>query len=65
MKKKLFLSDTDKKIGGVCGGLAKYLDADPTVIRIIWLIAVFCYGVGLFPYLIVWMIAPREKDILQ
>ena len=36
--KKLYLSQTDKKIAGVCGGIAEYLEVDPTVIRIIFLI---------------------------
>ena len=36
--KKLYLSDTDKMIGGVCGGLAQYFDIDPTIVRIIWIV---------------------------
>ncbi len=39
--KKLYLSDTDKKIGGVCGGLAHYFDIDPTIKRIHWYVADF------------------------
>ena len=47
--KKLYLSDHDKKIGGVCGGLADYFDIDPIILRIIWLVAICCYGTGLSP----------------
>lgn len=39
--KKFYLSDTDKKIGGVCGGIAQYFDIDPIIVRIIWFIAAF------------------------
>lgn len=49
--KKLYLSDHDKKIGGVCGGLADYFDIDPIILRIIWFVAICCYGTGLLLYL--------------
>lgn len=49
--KKFYLSDTDKKIGGVCGGIAQYFDIDPIIVRIIWFVAAFFYGIGLIPYL--------------
>ncbi len=42
--RKLYLSDRDKKIAGVCGGLADYFDIDATIIRIIWFLAAFLYG---------------------
>lgn len=58
--KRLYLSDTDKKIAGVCGGLAEYFDVDPTLIRIIFLILLFCIGGGLLAYLIIWIAAPRH-----
>lgn len=57
----LYLSDTDKKIGGVCGGLAKFLDINVTIIRVIWLIALLCYGTGLLLYIILWIAVPREN----
>ena len=59
--KKLYLSDTDKKIGGVCGGLAQYFDIDPIIMRILWFVAVFFYGIGIIPYLAFWLIVPREN----
>ena len=62
--KKFYLSDTDKKIGGVCGGIAQYFDIDPTLVRIIWVIAFFLYGLGLLPYLICWLVIPRENKVL-
>jgi len=59
--KKLYLSTTDKKIAGVCGGLAAYLGVSSTIIRIIWVILIFGYGVGLLLYLACWLIFPHEK----
>src|SRR5216117_3462244 len=46
-KKKLMRSSTDKKIAGVCAGLADYFDLDPTIVRVVWLLAVLCAGTGL------------------
>jgi phage shock protein PspC (stress-responsive transcriptional regulator) len=57
-KKRLVRSSTDKKIGGVCAGLADYFDLDVTLIRIIWLLAVLCAGTGLLVYVILWMALP-------
>jgi len=63
MKKKLYLSDTDKKIAGVCGGLADYFGIDAMIIRIIWFVLVFGYGTGLILYLAFWLIVPREGKL--
>ena len=49
---------SDKKIFGVCGGLARYFDTDPTIIRIIWAVMVLVYGAGLLVYLIAALIMP-------
>ncbi len=57
-KRRLVRSSTDKKIGGVCGGLADYFDLDPTLIRIVWLLAFLCAGVGLLAYVILWIALP-------
>lgn len=48
----------DKKIAGVCGGVAEYLNCDPTIIRILWAILILCYGTGLIVYLIAALILP-------
>jgi len=57
-KKLLVRSTTDKKIAGVCGGLADYFDFDPTLMRVIWLLAFLFLGVGLPAYLILWAVLP-------
>ena len=58
--KRLFLSQADKKIAGVCGGIAEYLDVDPTVVRLVAVVAGIVTGVIPFviAYLIAWMIIP-------
>lgn len=60
--KKLYLSVADRKIGGVCGGIAEYFDLDPTVVRLAAVLG--CLVTGLFPlvigYLIAWAIIPRK-----
>ena len=57
-KKKLMRSSTDKKIAGVCAGLADYFDLDPTIVRVVWLLAVLCVGTGLLLYVILWIVLP-------
>ncbi len=64
--KKLYLSDVDKKIGGVCGGLGEYFDMDPTVVRVIFiLIALLSLGLGIIAYILIWMIIPRKPKAIQ
>ena len=59
--KKLYLSNTDKKIGGVCGGLGEYFDIDPTLVRVIFiLIALLSVGLGVIAYILIWMVIPRK-----
>lgn len=58
--KRLYRSRTDVMLGGVCGGLAKYLDVDPTVIRLAFVLLFFIGGGGFWIYLILWIIAPLE-----
>jgi len=60
--KKLYLSDTDKKLGGVCGGLGEYFDKDPTLVRVIFvLLVLFSFGFGVLAYLLMWLIIPRHS----
>lgn len=58
--KNLYRSRTNKVIAGVCGGLGEYFSIDPVIIRIIWLICVFAYGVGFLAYIICWIAIPQE-----
>jgi len=56
--KRLMRSSTDKKVGGVCAGLADYFDLDPTLVRIVWLLAIFFAGTGFLIYIILWIALP-------
>lgn len=60
--KQLMLSVKDKKLGGVCGGLAEYLNVDPTIVRLIWVaLSVVPGGLigGAVAYLLAWIIIPK------
>lgn len=57
--KKLYRSRTDKKLAGVCGGLADYLDVDPTIIRLATVFFTFWGGAGLIAYIIGWIMIPE------
>ena len=51
MKKQLMRSGHDKKIAGVCAGVAHYFDMDPTIVRVIWGVLAFGYGAGVVAYI--------------
>ena len=63
--KKLYLSDHDKKIGGVCGGLAEYFDIDPIILRIVWFVFTFACGTGLLLYLGFWLCLPPKNNMKE
>jgi phage shock protein PspC (stress-responsive transcriptional regulator) len=57
-------SMTDRKIGGVCGGLAQHFGADSSIVRVVAAVLIFCSGVvpGLFVYLVLWIAIPLEAE---
>lgn len=59
--KKLFRSNADRKIFGVCGGIAEYLEVDSTIVRIIFLLLLLGMGTGLLAYLICALVMPEKK----
>ena len=62
MEKKLYRSKTDKKLCGVCGGLAEYLGIDSTVVRLILVLAVLFAGVGFLAYIIAALVMPVKPE---
>lgn len=58
--KRLFRSRTDTMVGGVCGGLGVYLDIDPTIVRLFFVLLAFAKGIGFALYFILWIVVPRE-----
>ena len=62
MQKKLYRSNTDKKLCGVCGGLAKYFNMDPTIVRLIAVLLTLFVGGALIAYIICALVIPEEPD---
>lgn len=63
--KKLYKSERDKKIAGVCGGIAEYLNIDSTLIRLAWVLFCLAGGSGIVIYIIAALIMPNESDIID
>jgi phage shock protein C len=62
---RLYRSETDRKIAGICGGIAEIQDIDPTMVRLI-LVAIALIS-GVFPltvaYIIAWIIVPKKSEL--
>lgn len=63
MKKKLYKSTTNKKIAGVCGGIAEYFGIDATWIRLAFCFIALFAGVGILPYLVFAIVLPKDTSI--
>jgi len=61
--KKLYRSTKDRKIAGVCAGLAEYFNIDPTIVRVIFVLLLLPGGLpGILPYALLWLIVPVQPD---
>ena len=62
---RLYRSETNRKIAGVCGGIGEMMDVDPTIIRLAWVILGLVTGIIPFfiGYLIAWWVIPSAKDV--
>lgn len=60
MKKKLYKSSSDKKIAGVCGGIAEYMNVDSTIVRLVCIALVFGWGSGLIAYIVAALVMPEK-----
>jgi phage shock protein C len=58
--RKLYRSRTDRKLAGVCGGLAQYFKLDATLIRVLFVLLTVLGGSGLLVYLAMWILVPDE-----
>ena len=65
MDKRLYRSRTNRIIWGVCGGLAEYFNIDPAIIRVIFVILVLAWGIGIIAYIVLAIIAPLEGGVGQ
>lgn len=63
--KKLYKSVKDKKLCGVCAGVADYLDLDPTMVRIVWTLITMFWGTGLVLYIIAALVMDDNPDELS
>ena len=62
MQKKLYKSNTDKKLCGVCGGIAEYFNIDSTIVRLILVLAVLFAGCGILAYIVAALVMPYKPD---
>ncbi|MGN0106747.1 MAG: PspC domain-containing protein [Hominilimicola sp.] len=60
--KKLYKSGYDRKICGVCGGIAEYLNVDSTWIRLAWAGLICCFGTGILVYFLAALILPDKPN---
>ena len=65
MEKKLYRSRSDKKIAGVCAGLAQYLGVDVTIIRLLVVLLTLFVGGGLIAYIVCALVIPEEPDYVE
>ena len=65
MEKKLYRSEKDSMIAGVCGGIAEYFDVDSTLIRLLTVIFVLLGGAGVVAYIIAWIIIPKNPGLVS
>lgn len=61
--KKLYRSRSDRKIAGICGGLAEYFGADPTLVRVLFVLSILLPGPQVLAYLILWVIIPERPAV--
>ena len=63
MPKKLYrASKKDSIIGGVAAGMAEYVDVDPAIMRLLWVLGALMWGGGILAYIIAWIIIPRKPN---
>ena len=62
MKKRLFKSTTDKKVCGVCGGIAEYFEFDSTLVRLAWIFFTVLGGSGIIAYIVAALVMPKKEE---
>jgi phage shock protein PspC (stress-responsive transcriptional regulator) len=63
-EKRLYRSTTDRRVAGVCGGLADYFGLDATLVRILYFVALILPGgIGILPYVVLWIVLPEQAGI--
>lgn len=62
MGNKLYRSQSDSMLGGVCGGLGAYFRIDPNLIRLLFVVLAVAPGFGIPAYIILWLLLPEESE---
>jgi len=62
---RLYRSEDNRVIGGVAGGLAVYFDLDPNFVRLLFILSVLIFGIGILVYLLLWILLPTESKLKQ
>ena len=57
--KRLYRARSDRKLAGVCAGIADYFGWDPTLVRVGWIVLTLLGGSGILLYLILWLVMPE------
>ena len=58
--KRLYRSRDERVIWGICGGMAKYFNTDPVLVRVLWVLFIFLCGLGILAYIILRFVIPLE-----
>ncbi|MDD2446625.1 MAG: PspC domain-containing protein [Tissierellia bacterium] len=61
MEKRLYRSQKDKVLAGVCGGIGEYFNIDSTIIRLLWLVSIFVFEIGVLLYIIAAVVMPKDE----
>ncbi|MBI4302376.1 MAG: PspC domain-containing protein [Chloroflexi bacterium] len=61
--KRLYRSETERMVAGICGGLAEYFDIDPVLVRLAFVLLAFASGIGIIAYLVLWLIMPPHSKV--
>lgn len=65
VERKLYRSERNRMIAGVCGGLGEYFDVDATIVRLLWVAVTLFVGAGILLYIIACIIMPDEYDLTR
>lgn len=65
LPKRLYRSETDRVVAGVCGGLGKFFNVDSSLLRVIFVLITIFGGSGILIYLVLWIILPNETSALD
>ena len=65
VERKLYKNSQDKKLAGVCQGVAEYFDIDPTIVRIVWFVFSWFYGIGIMLYILMAILLPEKSEVAE